>query len=306
MTSNIQNSPSSPLPTPSTIKSTENSEDRAESFPSNASSSQSDSSDSDSSDSSNASDSDSDSDSDSERRLRASMKAKAQEKRKEQRFGNERRIRLEGGDEFSTNFPQLDPGKLPPGYFQFGTKSLQEVPSALRDLEAEKLGAASTALGAPAAPLPPPELAKDGKKLTKKERKTQKQKTAGPGWFDLPAPDAADLPRLHREVEALRLRNALDPKRFYRKEEGEGRASRGFLNTSLYVGTIIPTSTPFGTASSDNLTRAERKRTLVDELVDDSEAKRYAKKKFGDLQSVKGAKGRGTLAKRFAARKPKW
>lgn len=55
----------------------------------------------------------------------------------------------------------------------------------------------------------------------------QKDKTAGPGWFDLPAPDAADLPRLYREVEALRLRNALDPKRFYRKEEGEGKGIKG-------------------------------------------------------------------------------
>jgi hypothetical protein len=51
--------------------------------------------------------------------------------------------------------------------------------------------------------------------------------TAGSDWYDLPAPDAADLPRLHREVEALRLRNTLDPKRFYRKEEGEGKGIKG-------------------------------------------------------------------------------
>ena len=54
-----------------------------------------------------------------------------------------------------------------------------------------------------------------------------KEKTAGPGWFDLPAPDAADLPRLYREVEALRLRNTLDPKRFYRKDPGEGKGVKG-------------------------------------------------------------------------------
>ena len=68
----------------------------------------------------------------------------------------------------------------------------------------------------------------------------------------------------------------------------------------------MTTSTPFGTPSNDNLPRAERKRTLVDELVDDAEAKRYAKRKFGDLQTVRGAKGRGTFRKRFAARKAKW
>lgn len=51
--------------------------------------------------------------------------------------------------------------------------------------------------------------------------------TAGSDWFDLPAPAEADLPRLHREVEALRLRNQLDPKRFYRKDEGEGKGIKG-------------------------------------------------------------------------------
>ena len=54
-----------------------------------------------------------------------------------------------------------------------------------------------------------------------------KQKTASPSWFDLPAPSEADLPRLHREVESLRLRNQLDPKRFYRKDEGEGKGIKG-------------------------------------------------------------------------------
>ena len=54
-----------------------------------------------------------------------------------------------------------------------------------------------------------------------------KTKTAGKDWFDLPAPAEADLPRLYREYEALRLRNHLDPKRFYRKDEGEGRGIKG-------------------------------------------------------------------------------
>ena len=141
----------------------------------------------------------------------------------------------------------------------------------------------------------------------------------------MPAPDAADLPKLHREVEALRLRNAMDPKRFYRREPGEGKGIKGlpeyfavriaihFLTSNSYgfrlltqIGTIVPTSTPFGKKSEDNLPRTERKRTLVDELVADSEAKRYAKRKFEDLQKVRGARGRGTYAKRFGSRKSKW
>ena len=164
-----------------------------------------------------------------------------------------------------------------------------------------------------------------------------KNKTAGPSWFALPAPAEADLPRLHREVEALRLHKQLDPKQFYRKEPGEGKGIKGLpkhfavrsilfsfpsslcslpfslgiyvaLNgrTTAQIGKILPTNTPFGGGSADNLPRSARKRTLVDELVDDAEAKSYAKKKFKELQTVRGARGRGTLAAKKALRKPKW
>ncbi|KAA1469753.1 Fcf2-domain-containing protein [Dentipellis sp. KUC8613] len=199
--------------------------------------------------------------------------------------------------------PPLDPGTTK-SYITFGA-TRRDGPSSLQDPDAEQAEQSTSALVAPAPPLPPPELTRSGKPLTKKEKKALKNKTAGPDWFDLPAPADADLPRLYREVEALRLRNQLDPKRFYRKDEGEGKGIKG-LPKHFAIGTIIPTSTPFGTASGDNLTRAERKRTLVDELVDDAEARRYAKKKFTDLQSVRAKKGRNTLHAKKAARKPKW
>ena len=32
---------------------------------------------------------------------------------------------------------------------------------------------------------------------------------------------------MYREVEALRLRKQLDPKRFYKKDEGEGKGIKG-------------------------------------------------------------------------------
>jgi len=197
--------------------------------------------------------------------------------------------------------PRLDPGKLPVPYI----RTHRAGPTQIHDPEVERAEKASSSLAVPAAPPAPPELTKTGKPLTKKETKAIRNQTAGPSWFDLPAPAAADLPRLYREVEALRLRNQLDPKRFYRKDEGEGKGIKG-LPKHFAIGTIIPSSTPFGTASADNLSRANRKRTIVDELVDDAEAKSYAKKKFKDLQTVRGAKGRGTLAAKKALRKLKW
>lgn len=69
---------------------------------------------------------------------------------------------------------------------------------------------------------------------------------------------------------------------------------------------MVATETPFGGASSDNLPKAHRKRTMVDELMDDAEAKRYAKRKFNDLQGVRGARGRNTLQAKKALRQQKW
>ncbi|OCH88696.1 Fcf2-domain-containing protein [Obba rivulosa] len=195
--------------------------------------------------------------------------------------------------------PPLDPGDLPAPYLILDDDASKAGPSKIRDPEVEQVEKTT-----PAAPAPPPEVTK-AKKALKKEKKAEKAKTAGAAWYDLPAPAEADLPRLYREVEALRLRNQLDPKRFYRKEAGEGRGIKG-LPKHFAIGTIIPTNTPFGTASADNLSRAQRKRTLVDELVDDAESKSYAKKKFKELQTVRGAKGRGTLAQKKAMRRPKW
>jgi hypothetical protein len=76
-----------------------------------------------------------------------------------------------------------------------------------------------------------------------------KQQTAGPSWFDLPAPSEADLPRMYREVEALRLRNQLDPKRFYKKDEGEGKGIKG-LPKHFAVGFGLVAKCPFSDSNT--------------------------------------------------------
>ena len=42
------------------------------------------------------------------------------------------------------------------------------------------------------------------------------QNTAGPKWFDMPAPEIT--PEVKRDLQLLKLRNVLDPKRFYKKD----------------------------------------------------------------------------------------
>ncbi|TFK52295.1 Fcf2-domain-containing protein [Heliocybe sulcata] len=209
---------------------------------------------------------------------------------------NEEEVITLAGDDLAP-LPSLDPGSFPKSYFD-GAK-------VVHDPDVELAEKATASRSVPAEPIRPPETKKDGTLLTKKERKELQKKAKGLGYFDLPTHAPEELPRLYREVEALRLRNQLDPKRFYRKEEGEGKGIKG-LPKQFAIGTILPTNTPFGTQTHDNLPKAARKRTIVDELVDDAEAKSYAKKKFKELQTVRGAKGRNTLHKKNERKKPKW
>ncbi|KAF8272166.1 Fcf2 pre-rRNA processing-domain-containing protein [Lactarius quietus] len=232
-------------------------------------------------------------------KARATIAEKAAKNGTAQDASDEDVIRLNDLESDWEGLPPLDPGTLPPSYITF-SESPHDAPSVIRDLDVERALESSSSRTVPAPPPLPPELTKSGKPLTKKEKKALKEKTAGPKWFDLPAPAEADLPRLYKEYEALRLRNQLDPKRFYRKDPGERRGIRG-LPEHFAIGTIIPTSTPFGGPSVDSLPRSARKRTLVDELVDDAEARHYTKPHV-----LRSAKGRGTLAARYAAPKPKW
>ena len=65
--------------------------------------------------------------------------------------------------------PSLNPGKLPSTYFGFETEKNGEAPP-VRDVDVERLERVSSSRAVPDTPTPP-ELAKDGRKLTKREKK---------------------------------------------------------------------------------------------------------------------------------------
>lgn len=105
--------------------------------------------------------------------------------------------------------------------------------------------------------------------------------TAGPKWFNMPAPVLT--PELKREVQAMRLRNALDPKRFYK-----GGAKESALPEFFQVGHVLESSQRATNAREGKT----RKRTFVEELLEDDKAKAYAKRKFQEEVMVKGMSGR--------------
>ncbi|SJX61168.1 uncharacterized protein SRS1_12390 [Sporisorium reilianum f. sp. reilianum] len=86
----------------------------------------------------------------------------------------------------------------------------------------------------------------------------------------------ASAEQLRREVQALRLRNALDPKRFYRAS-----AKNQAMPKFAQFGKII--ASPLEPKAV--LSRQERGRTVVEELIRDAEAASYAKRKFSESQA---------------------
>ena len=96
----------------------------------------------------------------------------------------------------------------------------------------------------------------------------------------------------------MRLRNALDPKRFYRKEDTRA----GPLPKHFAIGRIIATDSntmkDLAGAGRDDLPRSSRKRTIVEELLADEEARTYAKKKFEELEEKQNRGKRSNKRKR--------
>ncbi|PVF99697.1 Fcf2-domain-containing protein [Serendipita vermifera] len=207
---------------------------------------------------------------------------------------------LKNEDENLKPLPSLDLQRLVPQPYFNNVKDKKAAPTLSRDLLVE--GPLTTSSAPP--PLPPqPPVDKAGKVLTKRQVQELRRKEKKPGYFELPTPDAAELAKIKKEAEAIKLRNSLDPKKFYRKDSVINSKT---IPKQIALGTIVTTTTPFGTASTENLTRAERKANVVEELVADSEARRYAKRKFDELQSVHGERGRDTWTRKRIARKSKW
>ncbi|XP_072935256.1 deoxynucleotidyltransferase terminal-interacting protein 2 [Epargyreus clarus] len=113
-------------------------------------------------------------------------------------------------------------------------------------------------------------------KRLKAMRKKERQKTKGPGWFDMKAPEVTE--ELKNDLNILKMRSALDPKHFYKKNDME------VLPKYFQVGTIMDSALDH---VNERLTRKERKRTMVDELLADAEFQKYNKKKYKEIVDEK-------------------
>ncbi|KAK9688797.1 hypothetical protein RND81_09G011600 [Saponaria officinalis] len=117
----------------------------------------------------------------------------------------------------------------------------------------------------------PPNNPKKLNKILKKQIKD----TAGNKWFDMPAP--VITPELKQDLQLLKLRNVMDPKRHYKKSDTKLKT----LPKYFQIGTVVePASEYF----SSRLTKKERKSSLADELLNDRSLSQYRKRKVREIE----------------------
>lgn len=86
-------------------------------------------------------------------------------------------------------------------------------------------------------------------------------------------------PELKRDLQLLRMRSVLDPKRHYKKD-----SKKDNVPEYSQVGTVIEGPTEYFTA---RLTNKERKRTLTEDVLEGEKRSQRFKSKYSDIQSAK-------------------
>jgi hypothetical protein len=114
-----------------------------------------------------------------------------------------------------------------------------------------------------------------GKREAKKRRKSQVAGTAGDDWFHMKAPEITD--EIKRDLEVIQMRRALFRDHQY-KRRATDKAPEHFQ-----IGTVVEGS---GDYYSSRLTRKERSKTLVDELLKDASFQRNAKQRYERIAMV--------------------
>ncbi|KAI5928714.1 Fcf2 pre-rRNA processing-domain-containing protein [Camillea tinctor] len=99
---------------------------------------------------------------------------------------------------------------------------------------------------------------------------------AGALWYNLPKTEMT--PEVKRHLQLLRMRDILDPKRHYKKDTSKS------LPEFSVMGTVMEGPTDF---YSSRLTKKEKKRTLVEEVLEAENASRRFKRKYNEIQAVK-------------------
>lgn len=117
-------------------------------------------------------------------------------------------------------------------------------------------------------------------------KKTKEEPTdAGSKWFNMRKPEMTS--ELKRDLHVLKNRSVLDPKRHYKKEKWQ-------VPKFFETGTVIEGNTEFFSA---RMTRKNRGKSLADEIMHDSAANTYFKRKYSEIQKTKTSGGKSHYKK---------
>nr|CAG4645896.1 EOG090X0GO7 [Lynceus sp. MCZ IZ 141354] len=127
----------------------------------------------------------------------------------------------------------------------------------------------------------------------KAQRKTDREKSKGKNWYDLPATELTE--EKQRDLEILQMRSVLNPKQFYKKNDLK------VLPKYFQIGKVLDSPADF---YHSRVPIKERKKTLVEELMADAEFQQYNKRKYADIITEKQKlTGSFRHAKRLKSRK---
>lgn len=121
-----------------------------------------------------------------------------------------------------------------------------------------------------------------------KKRRTGGLKTAGKGWYDMKTPVMTE--ELKEDLNVIKMRNYLDPKRHMRTNDWAKRLPKHFQ-----VGTIIEDKSEW---YSSRLTKKERTDRMVDAVLAEPKTKAYVKRTFASINEKAQAGRRSTLPRR--------
>lgn len=112
-------------------------------------------------------------------------------------------------------------------------------------------------------------------------------KSAGRKWFDMASEELT--PEVRRDFALLRMRNYLDPKKFYKTSDHHKALPKHFQ-----LGVVIEGAHEFKSA---RLTKKQRQQTFTDEIMADAGIQTYTKRVFGQIQAARSGQGKKKRAK---------
>lgn len=92
-------------------------------------------------------------------------------------------------------------------------------------------------------------------------------------------------PELRRDLQLLKMRNVLDPKRHYKKDN-----SKSDIPAFSQVGTIVEGATEF---YSSRIKNKDRKRTILEEVITQEQESGRFQRKYEDINKSKASGKKG-------------